>query len=62
MVILHFFEYEPFFYYFVFTKTLNMSNIIYICIYHPLFAHKKISKAIWDNYINTLKYGRRILW
>ena len=29
---------------------------------HKIFNHKKILKALWANDINTLQYGRNILW
>ena len=35
---------------------------IYFDIYQPIFNQKNISKALWGNGINTLKYGEKILW
>ena len=35
---------------------------IYIKISQPIFTGTKIPRALWDNDIHTLKYGRRILW
>ena len=62
MAILHFLELDPFSYYSVFTKTLNMRNVKYILAYIKIYILRKKSKALWDNDIHALKYGRRISW
>ena len=54
-------ELEPFFYYFVITKTLNLSHekckLVYLDQYSPI----KTSQALWYKDIHTLQNGGGIL-
>ena len=56
-----FMELEQFSYYFVTTKTPNMSHVKYKWVYLNPYQPKQISKALWDNNIHNLKYGWKIL-
>ena len=53
---------EPFFYYFVLTNTMNLSNVNRYCHISTNIQPGETSKAPWDNYIHTLQGGRKILW
>ena len=56
-----FMELEPFFYFFMITKTLNLSckkyKLVQLDQYSP-----RISNVLWDNNIDTPQYGRKVLW
>ena len=43
------------------TYTESESQEIEMSISQPIFTHKNISKAIWDNAINTVQDGRKML-
>ena len=55
-------ELEPFFYYFVITKALNMSNDKWKLVQLDQYSPIKTSKATWDNHIHNPQYGIKILW
>ena len=62
LAILHFWELEPFSYYFVFTKTLNLSNVKYIFAYIHQYSPIKIYQNIYGTTIYILyKMGEK-LW
>ena len=50
-------EIELFPYYFVITKTPNLSTVKYILADIKQYSPNKKSKAQWENYIHTLQYG-----
>ena len=52
---------DQFPYYFVITNTPNLSHEKWILVYLDQYLSIK-SKAIWDNYIHTIKNWRKILW
>ena len=60
--ILYFLEIEPFPYYIVFAKTLNMTNVKYIFAYLNEYSPIKKSKNLWKIDIHTLQCGRKKLW
>ena len=51
-------EIDPFLYYFVITKTLNLSNMKYKLTYLNQYLQKK-TKALCDQDIHTLQYERK---
>ena len=62
VAILHNYGAKTIFYYFVITKELNLSYVKYIVPYLYQYSPRKISKALWENYIYTLQFERKILW
>ena len=58
VVIFHIFEIDPFSYYFVTTKTPNLSNKKPKLAYLDQYSTRKTPKDLWDININTLQYGR----
>ena len=50
---------KPFFYYFMIAKTLNLSNEKCKSVYLVQYFPRKISTALWDNYIHTLQDWRK---
>ena len=56
-------ELNPFSYYFYDIKDTESELCeITIGVAGPIFTHKKIPKALWDNYIHTLLDWRKMLW
>ena len=56
-----FIELEPLFYYYVFTKTLNMCIDKCKSAYLDQYLPRKIPKALWGENIHTLKYEKELL-
>ena len=55
-------ELNPFSYYFYDIKDTESELCeIIIGVAGPIFTHKNIPKALWDNDIHNLQYGRKIL-
>ena len=61
VAILHIYGAETFFYYFVITKTPNLSKLKEKLVYISNIIPEKISKALLHNNIYTIKYGRKAL-
>ena len=55
-------ELEPFYKYFMITKTLIMSHKKCESVYMYQYPPRKLSKSLWENNIHTPKYERKILW
>ena len=54
MAILNILGLEPFFYYYVFNKTLNLSNVKYILAYITQYSPRKIYKRLYGKTILVL--------